>query len=203
MRPWTATPSRMRTMWHTAAGCAFRRESRPGIMPGRADRVAMKEDVRVHEEDGAPHVMVPGGLKRGANRRKAGEDLAEGALMLEPGRRLRPQDMAALASIGRTHARCFERLRVALLSTGDEIVRPGAPLGPGQVYDANHYLLAALLDALGAEVTDLGIAPDREDAVAGLLGQAAASHHAVITSGGASRGEEDYVVRILEHMGRR
>ena len=174
-----------------------------GVMPGRADTVAMQEDVRVHEEDGASHVIVPEGLKRGANRRKAGEDLAEGALMLEPGRRLRPQDVAALASIGRDQVRCFERLRVALVSTGDEIVRPGAPLGPGQVYDANHYLLAALLEALGAEITDLGIAPDREDAVARLLAETAASHHAVVISGGASRGEEDHVVRVLDALGRR
>ncbi|MDQ4061143.1 MAG: molybdopterin molybdotransferase MoeA, partial [Pseudomonadota bacterium] len=109
----------------------------------------------------------------------------------------------ALASVGRADALCRERLKVALVSTGDELVRPGRPLAPGQVYDANHFLLASLLASVGAEVTDLGIAPDREEAVAGLLTEAAGSHHAIVSSGGASRGEEDHIVRMLDLIGRR
>ena len=209
---YTASGGRLRIAARIAAGHPSDTALAPGtaariftgaVMPGRADTVAMQEDTRVLEEDGAAWALVPEGLKRGANRRKAGEDLAEGTVLLAPGQRLRPQDVAALASVGRADALCRERLKVALVSTGDELVRPGRPLAPGQVYDANHFLLASLLASVGAEVTDLGIAPDREEAVAGLLTEAAGSHHAIVSSGGASRGEEDHIVRMLDLIGRR
>lgn len=169
------------------------------VMPAGADTVAMQEDARLDGDT----VEIPAGLKPGANRRRAGEDLAEGAQMLVPGERLRPQDVAALASIGRDGIICFETLSVALISTGDEIVRPGAPLGPGQVYDSNHYLLRALLGTIRARITDMGVLPDKAEAVEAALRKAAAEHHAVITTGGASRGEEDHLVATLDEIGKR
>jgi molybdopterin molybdotransferase len=173
------------------------------LMPAGADTVAMQEDCEAHEQDGQPFVAIPPGLKPGANRRRAGEDLRPGDVIAAAGERLRPQEVGAIASTGRTEISVYRRLKVALVSTGDEIVRPGAPKGPSQVYDSNHFLLAALLDTIGAEITDLGVLPDRESEVRNALERAAADHHAIITTGGASRGEEDHVVTGLDALGSR
>ncbi len=120
------------------------------VMPAGTDTVAMQEDCEAHDQGGRPFVVIPPGLMPGANRRKAGEDLAEGAVIAAPGTRLRPQEIAAIASTGSDEVAVYRRLRVALLSTGDEIVRPGSPLSAGEVYDSNHYLLLALLRTIGA-----------------------------------------------------
>lgn len=173
------------------------------LMPAGADTVAMQEDCRAFEKDGAQWVEIPPGLKLGANRRRAGEDLRAGEVLVTPGTWLRPQEVAAIASTGRDAVRCRKCLRVALFSTGDEIVEPGIPIGPGQVYDANRPLLASLLNAATLSVTDLGILPDRESAVRDALAQAAETHDVLLTSGGASRGEEDHVVTILDELGTR
>lgn len=122
--------------------------------------------------------------------------------MLEAGIRLRPQDLAAAASVGAATVFCRTRLRVALISSGDEIVRPGTALATGQVYDSNHYLLSALLETVDAEVSDLGILPDRAEAVRAALQDAAASHDVIMTTGGASRGEEDHMVATISEFGR-
>lgn len=175
-----------------------------GIMPAWADTVAMQEDCEPHVQDGRKFVAIPPGLKLGANRRKAGEDLPEGAVIAEPGLRLRPQEIAAIASTGRTEVQVFSRLRVALVSTGDEIVRPGAPLGPGQVYDSNHFLLRALLETIGGvEITDAGVLPDESERVQDVLAGLVASHEAILTTGGASRGEEDHLVTSIDALGTR
>lgn len=174
-----------------------------GVMPKGADTVAMQEDCEPHVQDGRDFVAIPPGLKRGANRRKAGEDLAEGAIIAHAGTRLRPQEIAAIASVGRESISVYRRLRVALVSTGDEIVRPGRPLVSGEVYDSNHFLLAALLKTLDCEANDAGILPDDREAVQTKLLQLAASHDAVLTTGGASRGEEDHLVRSLDAVGKR
>jgi len=173
------------------------------LMPGRADTVAMQEDCETHSQDGQDFVIIPPGLKPGANRRKAGEDLQQGAAIVEPGTILRPQEIGAIASTGAGAATCFEPLRVAVLSTGDEILKAGDPFRPGGVYDSNRPLLAALLATLPVEVTDLGILPDSADTVRAALTDAAATHHAVLTTGGASRGEEDHVVATLGDLGQR
>ena len=173
------------------------------MMPGRAETVAMQEDCKHHDQDGQEFVVIPPGLKQGANCRLAGEDLAAGDAVAVAGQRLRPQDIAAIASTGKPKISVFEPIKVALFSSGDEIVRPGAPLGEGQVYDSNHYLLRALLEGAGAEISDLGILSDDAQIVADSLASAARDHHAVLTTGGASRGEEDHLVATLDALGKR
>ena len=166
-------------------------------MPAGADTALMQEDV---ELDGDA-VVIPPGVKRGANRRRAGEDVRAGQVVLRPGVRLRPQDVGVAATVGRGALEVFRPLRVALLSTGDELREPGTPLEPGATYDANRTILLGLLRGLGCRVTDLGILPDRADAVERALRGAAGAHDAVVTSGGASRGDEDHVVRTLQRLG--
>jgi molybdopterin molybdotransferase len=174
------------------------------VMPAGLDTVAMQEDCTV--ENAAEHavVRIPGGLKARANVRAAGEDVAAGATLLEAGRLLRPQDLAALASVGLAEVACFEQLTIALVSTGDEVVRPGqGALLPGQVYDANSPMLGALAGLAGAAVEDLGIWPDRADEVERRLAAAARRFDVILTSGGASRGEEDHIAAAIARLGRR
>nr|WP_244314220.1 gephyrin-like molybdotransferase Glp [Pannonibacter sp. XCT-53] len=172
------------------------------VMPAGADTVAMQEDCASGIEDGVSVVRVPLSLRKGANRRRAGEDLTAGTRLLEPGDRLRPQDLAALASIGLDRIPVRARLRLGLLSTGDELLRPGLDQPrPGGLYDANHFLLAGLAAACPVTVTDLGICGDRRDALQLALGEAAAAHDLIVTSGGASHGEEDHLVAVLSALG--
>jgi molybdopterin molybdotransferase len=171
-----------------------------GRMPEGADTVALQEEVELDPDGGG--VTVPPGLKRGANRRPAGEDVRRGQVVLGPGIRLRPQEIGLAAELGRDRLLVHERLRVAVLSTGDEIVEPGRDLPEGGVFDANRFILMSLLQGLPAEVTDLGIVRDEPEAVRRALEDAALGHHVVLTSGGASRGDEDHVVRAVEAMGR-
>jgi len=166
-------------------------------MPDGADTVMMQEDCR--EEDGA--VIVPPGIEKGANRRKSGEDVAAGTTVLGAGRRLRPQDVGRAASIGLTALKVHRPLRVALFSTGDEISEPGTELPAGAVYDANRYALAGLLESLGCIVDDLGILPDRYQTIHDALRSAAATHDAIVTSGGVSAGEEDHVRAAVSAQG--
>lgn len=172
-------------------------------MPESADSVAMQEDCEPHEQDGKVFVAIPPGLKAGANRRKAGEDLRKGDTIAAAGRTLRAQDVAAIASTGLGSVRVFERLKVALVSTGDEIVRPGVEAADGQSYDSNHFLLHSLLLLLGAEITDLGVLADDGALIRDALARAAESHDAVITTGGASRGEEDHMLDSIDELGSR
>jgi molybdopterin molybdotransferase len=167
-------------------------------MPIDADAVFMQEDCRV---DGAD-VIVPPGLSRGANRRLAGEDIRAGAVALLAGRRLSAQDIALAAALGLTAIDVTRRVRVALFSTGDEIAEPGSPLTGAALYDSNRYLLAAALARFGAEVTDLGILHDEPKALARAIAAAASDHDLVLTSGGVSTGEADYVRGAVESIGR-
>jgi len=190
-----------------AAGGALGRPIRPGEairiftgapMPEGADTVFMQEDAEALP-DGT--VRLPAGLRRGANAREAGEDVAAGSVILRAGRRLRPQDVGLAASVGLTALEVRTPLRVALFSTGDEIAEPGTPLAPGRLYDSNRFTLAALLRCLGCRVTDLGILPDRREAVAAALAAAAPTHDLILTSGGVSTGEEDHVKAAVEAAG--
>jgi len=168
------------------------------VMPEGPDTVMMQEDCRVDGDC----VVIPPGIARGANRRRAGEDTAAGAAVLRAGHRLRPQDIGLAAAVGRHELVVHRRPRVALFSTGDELREPDAPLGPGAIHDANRYLLAALLDAMGCVVTDLGILADREADVRAALDRAAADHDLLFTSGGVSVGDEDHVKAAVEALGR-
>jgi molybdopterin molybdotransferase len=166
-------------------------------MPKGADTVFMQEDVTV--EDG--HVVVPKGLKAGANRRLAGEDTRAGAVALAAGTVLEAQHVALLAALGVTDIEVRRRLTVAIFSTGDEVVEPGAPRSGAAIYDANRYLLGELLGRLGAVVTDLGILPDNPERLANALREAASGHDLIVTSGGVSTGEADYVRTAVERVG--
>ena len=190
-----------------AAGHPLAAPVRPGeaariftgaAMPTGADTVAMQEDCR---EDGQGRVAIPRGLSPGANRRSAGEDVATGATVLERGHRLRPQDIGLIAALGVPEIAVHRRLRVALLSTGDEIRDPGDTLAPGCVYDANRYLLLALLEGLGCEVEDLGILADDGDALRDALRAAGDGADLIVSSGGVSVGEEDRVRAAVAELG--
>jgi len=169
----------------------------PEGVAGGPDTVMMQEDC--FEEDGA--IRIPPGIKRGANRRHAGEDIRAGTAILHRGRRLRAQDIGLAASIGRTRLSVYQPLSVAIFSTGDEIRDPGQEAPNGCVYDANRYTLAALLAGLGCAVTDLGILPDRLDSIRQALEKAASDHGLLVTSGGMSVGEEDHVRAAVEALG--
>ncbi len=170
-------------------------------MPDWADTVAMQEDCEPHRQDGLDFVIIPPGLKPGANRRRAGEDLQPGDTLIDAGRRLRPQELASVASTGLAEIAVHKPLAVALASTGDEIVPPGNDKRADQNYDANRVLLTAMADRLPVTITDLGILPDRREVIEQTLTRAARTHDAVITSGGASLGDEDHVVATLDRHG--
>jgi molybdopterin molybdotransferase len=166
-------------------------------MPPGPDTVLMQEDCRVEGDA----VAIRPGIKRGANFRAAGEDVAAGAVVLAAGHRLRPQDVGLAASLGLSQLTVRRRLRVALFSTGDELVEPGQALAPGAIYDSNRYTLAGLLRVTGVALDDLGILPDRLPAIRDALAGAAERHDAIVTSGGMSTGEEDHVKAAVEAIG--
>jgi molybdopterin molybdotransferase len=167
-------------------------------MPKGADTVFMQEDVTVEGD----RVTVPKGLKLGANRRLAGEDVPAGAIVLPSGTVLEAQHIALAAALGLTEILVRRRLTVAIFSTGDEVVEPGSVRAGAAIYDSNRFLLTELLERLGAIVTDLGILADDPEKLSRKLTEAAASHDLIITSGGVSTGEADYVRDAVERIGK-
>jgi molybdopterin molybdotransferase len=167
-------------------------------MPRGTDTVFMQEDVRV---DDAGSVLLPPGLKRGANVRPAGEDIAPGKVIVPAGRWLRPQDVAVAAAMGLTELEVRRRVKVAVFSNGDEIVEPGAARRETQLFDSNRVMLVAMLRRIGCAVSDLGIRRDDSAAVADVLKSAARSHDLILSSGGVSTGEGDHVKAAVESVG--
>src|SRR5436853_7878205 len=154
-------------------------------MPAGADTVFMQEDVRV--ESGK--VVLPAGLKPGANVRPAGEDIPLGHPALKAGQRLRPQDVALAAAFGLTQVEVNRRIRVAVFSTGNELVSPGETRTPAQLFDSNRFMLMAMLARLGCQLSDLGMLRDEAASLASALKKVAGSHDLILTTGGVSTGE--------------
>jgi molybdopterin molybdotransferase len=170
-----------------------------GVMPAGADTVVMQE--RAQETAGGV-TMAPGAVaKAGQNRRFAGEDLKRGSIVFHAGQPLRPAEIGMLASLGINEVGVYRRLRVAFFSTGDELRSIGQPLAAGQIYDSNRYTLFGMLTRLHCDVVDLGVIPDLPDALERAFAAAAASADVVITSGGVSVGEADFVKTLLDKLG--
>ena len=197
--------------WYEVAGSAFAGEPFTGqvgptqavrimtgaVMPGGTDTVVMQEHVEVD----AGRVRIPPGARPGQHVRQAGEDIAAGAVVVPRGRRLMPAEMGLLASLGVAEVEAFRALRVAYMSTGNEIRPPGAAFEPGLVYDSNRFTMHGMLARLGVEIVDLGIVPDRRDAMLDAFREASSQADVVLSSGGASTGEADYVREVLAELG--
>ncbi len=166
-------------------------------IPEGVDTVILQEDVSTDGRQIAFH----GGLKKGANVRRAGEDVDVGNVLLRSGRRLSPADMALLTATGVSRCEVRKRLRVAVLSTGDELAQPGDTVRPDQIFDANRPMLLAMIKRFGFEPVDAGRAPDNRDELKAMLDAAAESADLILTSGGASAGEEDHLSALLNESG--
>ncbi|MCX7374029.1 MAG: molybdopterin molybdotransferase MoeA [Alphaproteobacteria bacterium] len=167
-------------------------------MPEGADTVMMQEDAQLDGDE----LILPPGLKCGANCRPAGEDVPRGAIALPAGTRLGPAEIGLAAALGLDALGCTRPLRVGVFSTGDELAAPGGPLAPAQTYDSNRFTLLALLAGLPVRATDLGILPDDAARTRAALVDAARGHDLLLTSGGVSTGEEDHVRAAIEAAGR-
>nr|WP_253276860.1 gephyrin-like molybdotransferase Glp [Ruegeria sp. 6PALISEP08] len=166
-------------------------------LPDGVDTVILEEDVTV--KDG--HIAFHGPLKKGTNTRRAGEDVAAGDMALPVGRRLTPADLALMSAVGIAEVNVRKPLRVAVVSTGDELVEPGDIAGPGQIFDANRPMLLSLIERIGFVPVDVGRVSDDRDALRDRLDQAAGQADVILTSGGASAGDEDHVSALLREAG--
>ncbi|MFN3076441.1 MAG: gephyrin-like molybdotransferase Glp [Alphaproteobacteria bacterium] len=201
------TQTRLPVTGRVPAGGVLGRKARRGeairiftgaAIPEGIDTVLMQEDC---QDLGDGQVLLPSWKKRGANCRRAGEDVAAGAVAVLAGSRLRAQEIGLIAAVGQSEISVYRPLRVALFSTGDELREPGHPLTPGCIHDANRYSVRVLLEGLGCAVTDLGILPDRLPVVSQALKDATPGHDLILTSGGVSTGEEDHVKNAVESLG--
>lgn len=202
-----ASPCTLTVIGASFAGAPFDGEVTAGqclrimtgaVMPAGADTVLMQETV---ERDGEQIRFDPANIKAGQHVRHPGEDTRAGQTVLEPGKLLGPAELGLLASVGVGEIRVLRKLRVAFFSTGDELTGIGTPLQNGQIYDSNRYSLHGLLSNAGVEFYDLGVIPDRREAVRDAFRQAAAMADLVLTSGGVSVGEADFVTETLEELG--
>ena len=197
---------RLRVVGESAAGRPFTAELPAGaaariltggVLPGGADSVVMVEDV----EQGPDWVVVPAGYPAGRNFHRPGDDLRRGDLVLRRGRPLGAAELGLAAAVGLAVLRVHRRPRVALMSTGDELVEVGQEPGPGQITDSNRWALLAALREAGADVTLLGVAPDRPGPLRALVEEALHGHDVLVTSGGVSVGTHDLVKPLLESLG--
>jgi len=168
-----------------------------GVVPVGADTIVMQEHVKAAEN----RVTIGGGHRKGQNLRRAGEDLKAGEPALAKGRRLRAADVGLIASLGIPEIEVYRKLRVAFFSTGDELVSIGTVPQEGQIYDSNRYTIHAMLERLGCEVLDMGVVRDDPALLEQAFERAAGAADVVITSGGVSVGEADFVKDLLNKLG--
>jgi molybdopterin molybdotransferase len=167
------------------------------VMPAGADTVVIQEVVKKEGD----RVTIPAGQKKAQNVRYAGEDLKVGTPVLRSGKLLTPADIGLIASLGIGEVRVKRRLRVAFFATGDELASIGAPLKEGEVYDSNRYTLHGMLARLGVEIVDLGVVRDDPAALENAFRHAAENADVVITTGGVSVGEADFVKQLMARLG--
>ncbi len=168
-----------------------------GVVPAGCDTIVMQEHVKAAGDN----VTIGGGHRLNQNLRRAGEDLQTGQVALKRGELLRPAEIGLIASLGIGEISVFRKLRVAFFSTGDELRSIGTPLGEGQIYDSNRYTIHGMLTRLGCEVVDMGVIRDDPKLLEQAFNEAARGADVVITSGGVSVGEADFVKELLERMG--
>lgn len=168
------------------------------MIPQGADAVVMQEQCEVEEDC----VRIRHAPKAGEWVRRRGEDICEGSTILAAGTRLRAQELGLTASVGLASLPVVRKPRVAVFFTGDELTMPGEALKPGSIYNSNRFLLRALLENLGCEVSDFGIVPDSLDATRAVLREAVRGHDLILTSGGVSVGEADFVKPAVEAEGK-
>jgi molybdopterin molybdotransferase len=202
----TAGPTRLQLVGTALAGQMFAGTVGSGecvrimtgaLPPPGTDTVVIQE---VAQSDG-DFVLIPPGQRPGQNIRRAGEDLKLGTAALTAGKLVRPAELGLMASLGFAEVSVKRRLRVAFFSTGDELCSIGSPLAEGEVYDSNRYTLYGMLTRLGCDVLDLGVIRDDPALIKTAFREAAASADVVITSGGVSVGEADFVKQLMEQMG--
>ena len=196
----------LRVLGTAFAGKAFAGQAQRGecvrimtgaVMPQGTDTVAVQEKVTVEGEQ----ISFVDGPRRGQNMRYAGEDLKLGQVVLAAGHLMRPADLGLIASLGIGEVKVYRRLRVAFFSTGDELASIGQTLQPGQVYDSNRYTLYGMLSRLGVEVMDMGVVRDDPQLLEQALLEASSSADVILTSGGVSVGEADFMKQLLEKLG--
>ena len=190
----------------SAAGEAFAGQLLPGqalriltgaALPDGADTVVLQEDVRIKEG----RLQVTGPLRAGSNARAAGEDMQQGAEIFQAGHQLRPEDLGVMAAAGLGEVSVFKPLKVAVISTGAELRAPGQAARVDQIFDANRPMLCSVLRRWGMQVVDMGIVPDDAASVRAALDRAAERADVIITSGGASAGDEDHMSAVLRASG--
>lgn len=201
-----AGETRLRIVGTAYAGRAFDGKLGPGetarimtgaVLPAGCDCVVIQEVARQEGE----FAVMPPGQRLEQNVRRAGEDLRRGGVAIPAGKLMRPAELGIVASLGIAEIEVRRRVRVALFSTGDELCSIGAPLAPGEVYDSNRYTLWGMLTRLGCEVIDMGVVKDEPAALEAAFREAAACADAIVTSGGVSVGEADFVKQLMARLG--
>ena len=169
-----------------------------GVMPAGTDTVVMQEQIEIVDKT---HLLIKPEHKKGQNVRQTGEDIAKGCLVLSKGRQITPADLGVLASLGIGELKVYRRPRVTFFSTGDELRSVGETLSEGEIYDSNRYTLFGMLKQQGAKITDMGVVQDTQEAIHEAFLLASKDADIVITSGGVSVGEADYIKPTLKALG--
>ena len=202
----TGSSNKLKKTGSSFAGHAFEGEVVAGecvrimtgaMIPKGCDSVVMQEHVKADGDT----IEIGSGHKRGQNIRLVGEDIQQGAVVFARGKLIGPAEMGLLASLGFNEVSVYRKLKIAIFSTGDELIQPGSVLSSGQIYDSNRYTLIGLLTELGAEILDMGNIRDDRDVVRAVLLKASSEADVIITSGGVSVGEADYIKQLLSEIG--